>query len=215
MVVAAQALAAEPASDNYLERWSPPVDHEHHWVVHWKTVPSFDALAPHSDLVIRGRVVSYRGDVIRSFDPQDPSVYSDAPITISTIRVDDIVSRSPRATAVGRGAVAIGSLIEVQDIGGLLPDGCIAHPEGKPLMRRDEDVVLFLSASPVSLGLRPGNGGRYAVVGGFQGRFNVVDGKVVPLAKTVDEQAGFFRQEGRNVNELLQELKRKAAKPQK
>jgi hypothetical protein len=188
-----------------------PEGHEHDWSVHWITVPRFEDLLPSSDLVIEGRVVSYRPDAMRAFDHEDPKVHADTPITIASVQVEDIIFSSAEARPVGRGSMVPGAIIEVQDLGGLMADGCTAHPHDKPLMRRGERVVLFLSRATVEMGLKPANGGRYDVVGGYQGRFHVKEGKVSPLARTVKPEAGFFRHEGRPVAEFIQELKAQAA----
>lgn len=196
----------------YVEQALVPADaHQHNWTVHWIAVPRFEDLMPSSDLVVRGRVVSYRPDAMRSHDYQDPSVFADSPITIASVQVEDIIYKGIEAESVGRGSVKPGSIIEVQDLGGLMKDGCTAHPEDKPLMRRGENTVLFLSRASVALGLQPSNGGRYDVVGGYQGRFHINGDKVFPLAKTVSEEAGFYRHEGRAVAEFVQELKAQAA----
>jgi hypothetical protein len=156
-------------------------------------------------------VVSYRPDAMRSYDHEDPKVYEDTAITIVSVQVEDIILANADAKPVGKGSMVPGAIIEVQDLGGLLEDGCTAHPQDKPLMRRGEKVVLFLSQASVTLGLKPANGGRYDVVGGYQGRFHVNNGKVFPLAKTVKPEAGFFRHEGRPAAEFIQELKAQAA----
>jgi hypothetical protein len=188
-----------------------PEGHDHDWSVHWITVPSFEDLLLSADLVIEGRVVSYRPDEMRAYDHEDPTVYAGTPITIASVQVGDIIHASANARPVGKGSMSPGAIIEVQDIGGLMNDGCTAHPHDKPLMRRGERVVLFLSRASVELGMQPANGGRYDVVGGYQGRFHVNDGKISPLAKTVKPEAGFFRHEGRPVAEFIQELKAQAA----
>jgi hypothetical protein len=207
--------APPPASStgfSYVENaLVPPEGHAHDWSVHWITLPRFEDLLPSADLVVEGRVVSYRPDAMRAYDHQDPLVYEDTPITIASVQVEDIIHATAEARPVGKGKLVPGAIIEVQDLGGLMDDGCTAHPHDKPLMRTGEKVVLFLSQATVELGLKPANGGRYDVVGGYQGRFEVIDGKVSPLAKTVKPEAGFFRHEGRPVAEFVQELKAQAA----
>ncbi len=207
-VEAATPRLMDDVEDNgYIEAFVPPTDHDHHSEVHWMTLPSFHDLLPHSDLIIRGHVVSYRPDVLRKFDAQDRSVYSDSPITISTIMVDDIVKTKAKAVAVGEGAITPGSTIEIQDLGGLMSDGCVAAPEGKPLLRKGEDVVLFATLSGTVMGMKPGKGGRYSVVGGIQGRFTVTDGKVHALAAALSTDIGFHGLEGRPVDEFIEDLK--------
>jgi hypothetical protein len=196
----------------YVENALTPAEgHVHDWSVHWITVPHFEDLMTSADLVVEGRVVSYRPDEIRAYDYVDPKVFKGTPITIVSVQVEDIIHAQREARPVGKGSMVPGAIIEVQDLGGLMDDGCTAHPNDKPLMRRGEKVVLFLSQATVELGLQPANGGRYDVVGGYQGRFHVNNGKVYPLAKTVKAEAGFFRHEGRPVAEFIQELKAQAA----
>jgi hypothetical protein len=207
-VQAASPEHTDGVEDNgYIESFVAPTDHDHHSEVHWMTLPSFDALLPHADVVIRGHVVSYRPDVLRKYDVRDRSVYADSPITISTIMVDDIIQTKAKVTSVGEGAVTLGSTIEIQDLGGLMSDGCVAYPEGKPLLKKGEDVVLFATVSGTVMGLKPGNGGRYSVVGGIQGRFTVTDGVVHALPAALGTNIGFERQEGRPVEEFIAELK--------
>lgn len=179
------------------------VGHHHDPEVRWLTVASFDELVLRSDLVVRGRVEARRPGWARSqgwsraaqwisTSQETGEVHHDLPLVISTVRVGEILRAGERAsTTVG------GGTIEIVELGGRLEDGCFSEPADKPVLKRGEEAVFFLSSA--------GRPGAYQVVGGWQGRVWVVGGKVHSLAADVhpgDPAATVH--DGRPVDRLIQ-----------
>lgn len=136
--------------------------------VHWIYLPSFAELVGHSQLVVRAEVVGTSYDAIRHHDVENPRVYQDLPLTISSLAVKEVL----RSTTEEIGAESL--MIEVQEIGGRTDSGSLVYPHDKPPLVRGNDLILFLQANPAVPG-------RYSVVGGTQGRFTVVGDKIEPL----------------------------------
>lgn len=161
---------------------APP--HDQMLQVHWMHLPGFADVVGRSDVVVRGEVVGTSFDAIRHHDPDDPSVHEDLPLTISALAVREVL-HGTLATSDG-----ISEHIDVQELGGRLRSGAFTYPEDKPPLQPGQEVVLFLQANP---------DGRYSVIGGIQGRFGVVAGKLEPLF-TGDET--FRRLEGAPLEQL-------------
>lgn len=132
--------------------------------VHWVHLPSFADVLAHSQVVVRGEVVGTSFDAIRHHDPEDPSVYEDLPLTISALAVREVLH--------GTLGDDVSEVVEVQELGGRLRSGAFTYPEDKPPLQPGQEVVLCLQSN---------GAGRWSVIGGTQGRFGVVAGKLEPL----------------------------------
>ena len=186
--------------------------HEHSSHVDWKTVDNLEEVTRESDLVVHGRVVGVRRAATRLYPwneqeqrymtPEEAGdVFDEVPLTVSTIAVDEVVRSKEGATAVHGERIAEGRTIEVVELGGRLPDGCVSSPEDKPLLRLSEETVLFLSAEGKRAGV-------YHVVGGFQGRMGVRQNTIHPLASDVHPGVSeLTRHEGRGVQDLIAEVR--------
>lgn len=152
-------------------------DHEHHLSVHWATLPSLAALHDASDLVAHGRVVAQR--TIPGVIDKEP------PLTVSTVEVARVLAQKPGALDREGDSVAPSRTIDVVELGGLLSDGCTVAPDDKPLLRVGDEAVLFLSAHRAAGEPAAAAAAQYHVVGGYQGRIDVVDGRLQPLAVRV------------------------------
>jgi len=182
------------------------VGHHHDPEVRWRVVGSFDDLVRSSDLVVRGTVESRRPGWARRqglsqaqwlITSQEPGEeHYDLPLVISTVRIRNVLRAGEHASAtVG------GGTIQLVELGGRLEDGCFAEPEDKPVLKRGEEAMFFLSSA--------GQPGAYQVVGGWQGRMWIVDGKVRSLAANVHpSDAAATAYDGRPVTELLQAIAR-------
>lgn len=186
-------------------------DHTHPSQVTWKTFDTMQEVVAASDLVVHGRVVAQRPAAMRLYPynasagrPMTPaeagSEYTDVPLTVSTIEVVEVVRSKLAALALGGGNVTRGTQVEIIELGGILPDGCLSQPSDKPLIGRSDEAVYLLSSAS-----RPG---AYHVVGGWQGRMNVRAGVVRPLASEVHPSAAELTQyAGRSVEEFKAAVK--------
>ncbi|OJT19028.1 hypothetical protein BO221_36540 [Archangium sp. Cb G35] len=147
---------------------------------------SIEDLTDHSALVIGGRVESTRFDVIRTYAQSkqegQPSgeasgIYTDLPVTIATVRIDDLARSSAAIKTASGGVVAQGATVEIMFPGGLLSDGCTLEPQDNPLPKVGEQAVFFLTpqggAKPMAASSMTGV---YSVTGGPLGRVLVQDG---------------------------------------
>jgi hypothetical protein len=132
--------------------------------VHWVHLPGFADVLGHSQVIVRGEVVGTSFDAIRHHDPEDPSVYEDLPLTISALAVREVLH--------GTLGDDVSEVIDVQELGGRLRSGAFTYPEDKPPLQPGQEVVLCLQSN---------GAGRWSVIGGTQGRFAVVGGKLEPL----------------------------------
>ena len=176
--------------------------HHHDPEVRWRTVDSFDELVRSSDLVVRGTVESRRpawaiqgwGLVSRWLVTShgDGAMRYDLPLVISTVRVRQILRAGEEASF-----TVPGGTIQVVELGGRLEDGCFGEPADKPVLKRGEEAVFFLSGM--------GKPGAYQVVGGWQGRMWVTGGKVRSLAADVHpEDPAATAMDGRPLEVLVQ-----------
>lgn len=183
MGVLAATFALPAAAQDALDFLGLP---QRHTVVEWVTLPSFADVLQHAPLIVRGRVVSQKVEHVRHYGydhdkgrtltaEEAGDVYGELPFTISTVVVDEVVRAERGAGALGGKAIAEGRTIEIEELGGDMPDGTILEPHDNPPLRGGDESVLFLTQ-------RPGAAGRYVVVGGYQGRFPVRDGQVEALA---------------------------------
>src|SRR6218665_1080822 len=155
------------------------------WIRHEGSV---EDLTDHSALIIGGRVESTRFDVIRTYAQSklegQPSgeasgIYTDLPVTIATVRIDDLARSSLELKTAAGGVIAQGATVDVMFPGGLLSDGCMLAPADNPLPKVGEQAVLFLTpqGGARSLAARSMTG-VYSVTGGPMGRGLVEDGLV-------------------------------------
>src|SRR5690606_37496379 len=95
-----------------------------------------------------------RFDVIRTYarskvagQPTGPEsgIYTDLPVTIATVRIDDIARTSRSLQTPSGGAIAAGATVDVMFPGGLLSDGCVIEPEDSPLPQVGEQAIFFLT----------------------------------------------------------------------
>ncbi|HEX2569128.1 MAG TPA: hypothetical protein VH877_06165 [Polyangia bacterium] len=173
--------------------------HEHHLDVHWVTVDTFQDLVLQSDLIVRGRVVQQRTEL----QPGMPDVDKIPKMTVSTIVVDEIVSAQGKVTALGGDAVAPGSKIEVEELGGPLSCGCRLEPSDHPVLRSGGEAVFFLKNH---------RAGGYHAVGGYQGRFDVRDGRVKALGSDYHPHGGFDRYNQRLASDFTEEVRSLSAR---
>jgi hypothetical protein len=167
------------------------------WIRHEGSV---EDLTDHSALVIRGRVESTRFDVMRSWaqskvegQPTGPEsgIYNDLPVTIATVRIDDLARSSAELKSATGGAIAQGTTVDVMFPGGLLSDGCTLAPADNPLPKVGEQAVLFLTpqGGAGTLAMRSMTG-VYSVTGGPLGRVLVQAGQPVDaLLERVESRA--------------------------
>lgn len=180
---------------------------QRHTVVEWVTLPTFAEVLQRSPLIVRGHVVAQKVELVRhyGYDPEKGrtlsaeeagDVYGELPFTISTVVVDE-VARAERGTAALDGVtVGQGRQIEIEELGGGMSDGTILEPHDNPPLRGGEENVFFLTQ-------RPGASGRYVVVGGYQGRFPVRDGRVEALATHPQNFLDFTAFAGTPVSEFV------------
>lgn len=205
------AVVSSPLEASSDQAPAADTDHTHPVTVDWMTLDTFPDVVVGSDLVVRARVVDQRPAMKRvlpwnekeqrRMTPEEAGdVYTDLALTVSTLMIDEVVRVKGNALTVRGDAVAAGSAIEIVELGGKQPDGCFAEPEDKPVLLHNEDAVFFLSFSS-----RPG---AYHVIGGWQGRMNVREGKIYPLALQGHPGAKeFVRFEGSSVDDFLTEVK--------
>lgn len=178
------------------------------WLRHEGTV---EDLTDHSALIVRAQVVSTRYDVLRAWaqskvegQPSGPEsgIYSDLPVTIATVRIDDLARSSAGIKSASGGVVAQGTTVDVVFPGGLLSDGCTLAPSDSPLPTVGEQSVLFLTPNGGSGTLSAqSTTGLYAVTGGPLGRILVQDGLV---------QGSFTEHSGKPVSALLDRVEARA-----
>jgi len=183
------------------------IGHPHDPEVRWQTVDSFDEMVRSSDLVVRGTVERRRPAWARHdgwkqatrwlvTSQEDGEEHHDLPLVISTVRIRNVLRAGAQA-----GAAVGGGTIEIVELGGRLVDGCFSEPEDKPVLERGEEAVFFLSSA--------GRPGAYQVVGGWQGRMWVRDGKIHSLAaERHPSDAAATAHDRRPVTELLQAIAR-------
>ncbi|MCY1032718.1 matrixin family metalloprotease [Corallococcus sp. BB11-1] len=182
------------------------------WILQEKSV---EALTDHSALIINGRVESTRYDVIRTHAQSKtegaPSgeagdLYTDLPVTIATVRIDDLARSSRELQASSGGVLAQGATVDVMFPGGLLADGCLLAPEDNPLPRTGEQAVFFLTPQE---GARPlaaqSLKGVYAVTGGPVGRV-LVQGGFVQGSGSTHQAAALQEHVGGPVTALLERV---------
>jgi hypothetical protein len=165
------------------------------WVRHEGSV---EDLTDHSALIVGGRVESTRFDVLRAYAQSktegQPSgeasgIYSDLPVTIATVRINDIARSSLDLKTAAGGTIAQGTTVEVMFPGGLLSDGCTLAPTDNPLPKVGEQAVLFLTPQGGSKPLAASSmTGVYSLTGGPLGRVLVQDGLV--QSATLKEHVG-------------------------
>ncbi|WP_141591585.1 matrixin family metalloprotease [Myxococcus sp. AB056] len=173
---------------------TPPPSHthvegtEHSLVMDWvREEGSIEDLTDHSALIINGQVESTRFDVMRAYAQskvegqptgEESGTYSDLPVTIATVRIDDIARALVGLKSASGGVVAQGSTVDVVFPGGLLSDGCMLAPTDNPLPKMGERAVFFLTPQggdkPVAASARTE---LYSVTGGPLGRVLVEDGR--------------------------------------
>ncbi|MBN1682042.1 hypothetical protein JW865_00630 [Candidatus Bathyarchaeota archaeon] len=122
-----------------------------------KAYLSVSDLYSNSDLVARCKVLSMETHKIKLADQSGGTV----PLTYVTVEVVNMINGSSKI-----------STIIVNQYGGEV-DGKLESVLGDPLMKTGDDFVLFLKES---------KSGNYWPVGGPQGRFPIVGGKVYSLA---------------------------------
>jgi hypothetical protein len=144
---------------------------------------SLESLTDYSALIVDGQVESTRYDVIRSYaqskdgDAAKSGDYTDLPVTIATVRVNDTARALKDLETPGGQPIASGVTVDVVFPGGLLSDGGTLEAEDSPLPKVGERAVLFLdaNASAAPLGT-PSTKGLYVPTGGPMGRMPVRDG---------------------------------------
>lgn len=186
--IAPDVLAGASVVDPGAERTA---DHQHHLSVHWVTVQSLGALRSTADLIVHGRVVAQRtvhGDIEK-----------EPPVTISTIEIMEAVGGKMLAGLIGS-APSTKSSIELVEVGGVAADGCLIEPTDKPILRVQDEAVLFLSAADTKAGIAAT---QFHVIGGYEGRFEVHGGRVTPLAVRVGKTGGFAAYDGMQGSEFL------------
>jgi hypothetical protein len=168
-------------------------DHTHTLRVEWDTLDDFQAVVDKAHLIVHGRVVAQRtvpGRVAKA-----------PPRTVSTIAVAAVARSAGRGVSSTEGGdVAPGSTIEIDQIGGLLQDGCVIEPRESPVLRAAEEGIFLLSSDEI----RGGRAGGYHVLGGFQGRLAVRGGVVEPVVSGSTTGQRFH---GRAVEDAMAELK--------
>ncbi|NVJ08915.1 matrixin family metalloprotease [Myxococcus sp. AM001] len=161
---------------------------EHSLVMDWvRGEGSIEDLTDHSALIIHGQVESTRFDVMRAHakskvegqpTDEESGAYSDLPVTIATVRINDIARTSAGLKSASGGVVAQGTTVEVVFPGGLLSDGCMLAPADNPLPKLGERAVFFLTPQggdkPVAASALTE---LYSVTGGPLGRIPVQDGR--------------------------------------
>lgn len=194
---------------------TPPPSHTHvegtghSLVMDWvRDEGSVEDLTDHSALVVHGQVESTRFDVMRAHaqSKQSPGeasgTYSDLPVTIATVRINDIARASEGLKSASGGVVAQGATVDVVFPGGLLSDGCMLAPADNPLPQLGERAVFFLTPQggdkPVAASARTE---LYSVTGGPLGRVLVKedgarDGQVDALFARVKARASSVRYMG-------------------
>src|SRR5262249_50312626 len=106
-----------------------PPDHEHGFDMHWATVGSFSELSASSDVVARGHIVSVQDAALRVFPwsqelgreltgAESNGVHDDTYVKLYTLQVDEIVGVAAGSVDVTGAPVAVGSRIEVAELGG-------------------------------------------------------------------------------------------------
>ncbi|MCY1078056.1 matrixin family metalloprotease [Archangium lansingense] len=197
--------SSEPASkDAHVTAWVPGTPRPTHahaegmehtlemdWIRHEGSV---EDLTDHSALIIGGRVESTRFDVIRTYAQSklegQPSgeasgIYTDLPVTIATVRINDLARSSLELKTASGGVIAQGATVDVMFPGGLLSDGCTLAPKDNPLPKVGEQAVLFLTPQGGTKPMAASSmTGVYSVTGGPLGRVLVQDGLV--QGKSVD-----------------------------
>jgi len=172
------------------------------WVRHGGSV---EDLTDHSALIVNGRVESTRFDVVRAYaqsktegqlSGEESGISSDLPVTIATVRIDDLARSSLELKTASGGVIAQGATVDVMFPGGLLSDGCTLAPADNPLPKVGEQAVLFLTPQGGTKPLAARSmTGVYAVTGGPLGRVLVQDGLVQgasssPHATAIQEHVG-------------------------
>jgi hypothetical protein len=169
------------------------VDHFHGLKVEWVTLPNFESVVANAHLIVHGRVVAQRtvpGPVEKA-----------PPRTVSTVSVHAVArSAGPGVSSIEDTEVAPGRRIEIDQIGGVLQDGCLIEPHESPVLRAAEEGIFLLSSDEI----RGGRSGAYHVLGGFQGRLAVREGLVAPV---VPGSTTGQRYHGRPVADVMSELK--------
>ena len=106
-------------------------------------------------------------------------VYHDTPVTVFSILVGDALRSGVNVPSTTGEPAAAKSTVDIVQLGGKLPDGCIVAPEDMAIPSIGQEGVFFLS---VAEGTRPlgatSTTGSYFVVGGYQGHVTVADGAV-------------------------------------
>ncbi len=147
--------------------------------VDYYTLNSVKELADNSELVIRGVVKT--SEVTVTIDPKGielPDVY-----TGFTVEVKEVLKGSFNNPT-----------ISVEQMGGAF-NGTPFKVKNDPLMKTDDEVVLYLNLCPRG----------YMIYGGPQGRFQIVDGKLYNIAEldinigTVNEA---LKMNGANASDL-------------
>ncbi len=172
---------------------------------------SVEDLTDHSALIVRAQVVSTRFDVLRAWAQSkmegqptgsESGLYSDLPVTIATVRIDDLARSSTELKSASGGAIAQGATVDVMFPGGLLSDGCTLAPSDNPLPKVGEQSVLFLTPQGGSGTLAASSTtGVYSVTGGPLGRVLVQDGLL---------QGSFTEHEGKPVDALFERIEARA-----
>ena len=129
--------------------------------------PSFNELYEDSDIIIRG--------IIRT--SRTYNVYSGSgPETTHQVTILETIKGEPPSEG-----------IQVTQMGGYYMIWKIVEPSDYPLFHRGDEVILFL---------RLGGDGKYRSLGGPQGSFMVIEGKVHSVGETV----GWQHSSGLNAN---------------
>jgi hypothetical protein len=180
---------------------------------------SIEELTDHSALIVGGRVEATRFDIIRTWaqsklegqlSGEASGIYDDLPVTIATVRIDDLARSSPELKSAAGGVMAQGATVDVVFPGGLLSDGCTLTPQDNPLPKVGEQAVLFLTpqGGTAPLATRTTTG-VYSLTGGPLGRVLVKDG-VIQGAGSTRQATGLGTHVGAPVTALLDRVEARA-----
>jgi hypothetical protein len=200
--LAAGVVACDNSAQNLASADAPAVqhaakqiDHTHTLRVEWAALDNFQAVVENAHLIVHGRVVAQRtvpGRVAKA-----------PPRTVSTVAVEAVArSAGQGVSSMEGGDVTPGSTIEIDQIGGLLQDGCVIEPSESPVLRGGEEGIFLLSSDQIRGA--PGRAGAYHVLGGFQGRLAVRQGIVGPVVPGSTTGQQFH---GRTVEGVLADMK--------
>lgn len=196
------------------------VDHQHHLTAEWITAGSLAELTDKSDLIVRGKTVEVRYDVMRNYPwnaqanremtPEEAGgVYHDTPVTVFSFIVGDVLRSGAKTFSISAEPAAAKSTIEIVQLGGKLPDGCVATPEDTPIPSIGQEAVLFLSVAEGTrpLGARSATG-RYFIVGGYQGHVVIADGVVKSPASSRHPAAFLDAHDGALAGNFVEAIRR-------